>query len=274
MKDGLLVVKETMPMEIQQVELIVVPREFSLSIMTLLHNEDHPSINQMIEVSKCRFFIFDRKEVSQEIYDRCLECMSRKKVSPFLLSLQTETKADCPGTHCNADVLARNKQKILLLRDNLTSYTLTKILKSELKEDLREGLIELTSFLKICKKTKIRVDPHPSFQALTHDKTLDDYGIELEIGNEKNINKNAVAEKAIQELEEELVRISPGNDPIDGKVLVNATNQLNGRIRHLHKSARELLFKRNQLSGEALEIDDIEVANKNMPVEKKITTEN
>jgi hypothetical protein len=113
----------------------------------------------------------------------------QEKVSPSLLSLQTETKAECPGTHCNTDVLARNKQKILLLRDNLTSYTLTKILNSELKEDLREGLIELTSFLKISIRTKIRVDPHPSFQALKQDKTLDDYGIELEIGNEKILIK-------------------------------------------------------------------------------------
>jgi hypothetical protein len=42
------------------------------------------------------------------------------------------------------------------------------------------------------------VDPHPSFQALKQDKTLDNYGIELEMGSEKN----NIAEKAIRELEE------------------------------------------------------------------------
>ena len=62
--------------------------------------------------------------------------MARKKMSPSLVSLKTETKSDYPGTYCNADVMIRNKQKILLLRDNLTSFTLTKLIESEKKEIL------------------------------------------------------------------------------------------------------------------------------------------
>jgi hypothetical protein len=128
--------------------------------------------------------------------------------------IQKETKAESPRIHYNAVLLARNKQKILLLRDNLTSYTLTKILRSKLKEDLRESLIELASFLRICRRTTTRVNPHPCFQAWKQDKTLNDYGIELEIGKEKSINKNVAAEKAIQELKEEPVKTSPGNNPV------------------------------------------------------------
>ena len=62
----------------------------------------------------------------------------------FLLSnLETQTESVSPGTYCNADVLVRNKQKILLVRDNLTSFTQTKLIQSEQKEDLRSGLLTL-----------------------------------------------------------------------------------------------------------------------------------
>ena len=38
--DGLLVINETLPMEIKPVQQIVVPRDYSLSLVTLLHNDD------------------------------------------------------------------------------------------------------------------------------------------------------------------------------------------------------------------------------------------
>ena len=57
--------------------------------------------------------------------------------------------------------------------------------------------------------TTIRVDPHLSFKALK-DKLLKQINITLEIGHEKNPNKNAVAEKAIQELEEDK-KLLPNN---------------------------------------------------------------
>ena len=50
----------------------------------------------------------------------------------------------------------------------------------------------------------IRVDPHPSFLSLKEDKILKEHKISLEIGQEKNVNKNSVAERGIQELEEDI----------------------------------------------------------------------
>ena len=85
----------------------------------------------MLELTKRKYYIFNREKVIQEVCNICLQCAARKKMSPSLVSLKTETKSDCPGTYCNADVLVRNKQKIILLRDNLTSITLTKIIESE-----------------------------------------------------------------------------------------------------------------------------------------------
>ena len=115
--------------------------------------------------------------------------MARKKMKSLLTNLETQTESTCPGSYCNADVLVRNKQKILLIRDNLTSFTQTKLINSEQKEDLRSGLLTLIYPFKTQQPTVIRVDPHPSFQALKGDKILDEHEVSLEIGHEKNVNK-------------------------------------------------------------------------------------
>ena len=87
-------------------------------------------------------------------------------------------------------MLVCSKQKILLIRDNLTSFTQTKIIQTEQKEDLRTGLITMLYFIKMNKNTTVWVDPHSSFKSLKNDKTLEEHGITLEIGDEKNLNKN------------------------------------------------------------------------------------
>ena len=116
--------------------------------------------------------------------------------------------------------------------------------------------------LRITSSTIIRVDPHSSFQSLEKDEILDNHNIKIEIGHKKNINKNSVAEKAIQELEDELVKISPHGSQIDDMILAKATDQLNCKIRHTHRSAKELLLKRNQFTGDDIEVDDLEVSDK------------
>ena len=52
----------------------------------------------------------------------------------------------------------------------------------------------------------VRTYPAPEFAAPVDDKLLRYHGIAIEIGRVKNKNKNPVAEKAIRELEDELLR--------------------------------------------------------------------
>ena len=74
------------------------------------------------------------------------------------------------------------------------------------------------------------------------------------------MNKNSVAEKGIQELEEELKKIN--SETINEIELMKVTHVLNSKIRHTHRSARELLLKRDQYTGENLVVDDKEVSDK------------
>ena len=52
----------------------------------------------------------------------------------------------------------------------------------------------------------VRVDPAPGFKALRDDEILLRHGIAIEIGREKNANKNPVAERAVQEFEMETAK--------------------------------------------------------------------
>ena len=56
---------------------------------------------------------------------------------------------------------------------------------------------------------KVRSDNASAFQSLLNDDQLKLRNISIELGRVKNVNKNPIGEKCVQELEEELCRIKP-----------------------------------------------------------------
>ena len=86
--------------------------------------------------------------------------------------------------------------------------------------------------------------------------TLKSLRLSLEIGRVKNPNKNPVVEKAILELEEELLKQEPTGGPVLQLGLAIAVVRLNSRIRYSDLSARELWTQRSQFSHEQLPISD------------------
>ena len=107
----------------------------------------------------------------------------------------------------------------------------------------------------------IRVDNAPGFQALHNDEILHQHGITIDLGRIKNPNKNPVAERAVQEFEEELLRINPSGKAVSFSELSVAVNTINSRIRNRGLSAKEILFRRDQITGESLNVDDNHLSN-------------
>ena len=71
----------------------------------------------------------------------------------------------------------------------------------------------------------------------------------------KNPNKNPVAERAVQEFEDELLKHNlPGI--ITERELAVVTARLNSRIRSRGISAREMLFQRDQHTNEQIPLSD------------------
>ena len=72
----------------------------------------------------------------------------------------------------------------------------------------------------------------------------------------KNRNKNPIAEKAVQELEFELRRVKSNGGHILQSELAIATSILNGRVRNRGLSAKEIVYQRDNVTGEQLNFSD------------------
>lgn len=93
----------------------------------------------------------------------------------------------------------------------------------------------------------IRTDPAPGFTALAGDESLAKHRLSIEVSNAKNVNKNPVTEKAVQELQGEILRIEPNCRAVTPLLLSLATARLNSRVRSRGLSACEMLFSHRQL---------------------------
>ena len=270
-KDGLLVVRRHQPLLPTQ-DCIIVPRQFLDGLLTALHIQlNHPTRNQMKLVFHRYFYALDSDKAIDNTSNTCHQCASLAKISPTIKPQESCPPPEAIGTTFAADVIKRNRQLIFVLRETVTSYTTTMLIESERHDSLREALIRLCVGLRPLDgpPAVIRTDPAPGFQALVSDKLLAKERIILELGRIKNPNKNPVAEKAVQELEEELLRHDPLNSSISAMTLSIVTARLNSRIRSRGLSAREMWTHRDQFTHEQIPVDD-----KQLIIEQQTIREN
>ena len=108
---------------------------------------------------------------------------------------------------------------------------------------------------------EVRVDNAPGFLGLQNDKILKQHGITLDYGRVKNKNKTAVVDKAIQEFEQELLRVVPGVKQITQTDPLTVLATLNQRIRFSGLSAKEILLQREQVTGKQLSFSDKQLSS-------------
>ena len=262
-KQGIIVSLHQTPFQPKPTELIVIPRPYAFTFAKALHvNVNHPLPTQMRKQFSRQYFMLDEATILQKVWDTCeVPCQASKILPKEILQFTTETKPEQLGQFFNADVMEESSQKILVIRENLTSFTDSLIIKNQTKPALKDALIVLTSRLKLGNNVSIRVDGQSSLASLRADKSLEPLGIFLDIGRPKNVNKNATAEKAIRELREQLVRLSPHGGAVSDATLARATAFLNSIVRHTGRSAKELWLSRDQLSGVNLQLNDLEISH-------------
>ena len=166
------------------------------------------------------------------------------------------------------DVINRSKQRIFTARDVHTSFTTAHIIEGEDADLLRSALICSTTNIRAPQCT-IRIDNAPGFSPLKEDEQLIERGITLEFGRVKNPNKNPVAEKCNQELEAELLRLDPSGNPVSNVMLQDAVHLLNTRVRNRNLSAKELLFCRDQITLQPLDVNDVDISHKQQELRNK-----
>ena len=257
-RDGLLVVPRSDPLQPAS-DLIIVPRSVIDGLVTAMHLRlDHPSKHQLLQVMKRHFYALDMASAIDHACDTCHLCCSLQKFPDKLIEQSSEDPPESVGLSFAADLLKRNRQLIFVLRETVTSYTAACLIDNEKHETLREALARLVMELHPLDGPSacVRVDPAPGFMALRDDGLLQKLRINIEIGRVKNVNKNPVAERTIQELEEELLRQEPGGGAVTMLDLSIAIARLNARIRFSGLSSRELWTQRSQFTHEQLPILD------------------
>ena len=156
-----------------------------------------------------------------------------------------------------ADVIEREGQCILIIRDCLSQYTRGLILQNQRAETLREALLSLTLDIIPNSGAEIRVDGATAFQSLeresqTKTSILNKFKIKITVGRLMNKNKNPVAENAVQEVQKEILRIKPIAGPISQIDLALVLRNINSRIRKNNLTPKEALFRRNIISNEPI----------------------
>ena len=140
----------------------------------------------------------------------------------------------------------------------MTSYTSSVSLEDERHQTLRDAIVELCLEMRPMAgpPAVINTDAAPGFRALVDDPLLKKYRITIELGQPKNPNKNPVAERALQELETELLRQEPLGGVVSPLTLAVATSALNSRIRSRGLSSHEMCTQRDQFSNQQLPLAD------------------
>ena len=194
-------------------------------------------------------FALDADKLIDECTQFCHFCNSLKQIPNKLFEQSTSKIPEILGEQFFPDILRRAGQSILVVREILSSLTTSAIVKNEKAEILRESLITLTNSLRIPTPVCVRVDEAPAFQSLSKCPILNELGITVETGRTKNPNKNAVVDKAINEIEKEINRLVFIEKPINSSTLSLAVGALNNRIRFNGLSSREILYQRDQFTG-------------------------
>ncbi len=254
-RDGLLVVRDILPFQLEG-ERIVVPRKFVRGLLTAIHLRfGHPTAHQLKRLVRRYFYAINLDKCAEDVSAACDTCNSLKFVPEELCVHTTSSSPTAVGTTFAFDVMKRERQLIAILRETVTSYTVTSFMDSESHSHHRDALIIMSAELKGF-SSEIRVDPAPGLACLRGDSVLKANGITLDVGREKNRNKNPVAERAVQELEQELLKIQPEKGPVSLVTLALATAATNARIRRDGLSSRELWTQRDQITGQQFPVDD------------------
>ena len=259
--DGLIVVKESLPFQ-KQNQRIVIPRHIAPGLITALHLElNHPSVYQLQLAFTRSFFTLDMHKIVLDVVNSCHACASLKKLPSLFKNQTTSTNINTIGSVFSADVLKDYGQLILVLRESISSYTVATFIPDEKSTSLRDGLITLTSQLRspVSQSAVIRTDPASGLRGLINDKILQSHNLSVELGDAKNPNKNPVAEKAIEELRQEIVRLQPLGGKLNPATLAVSLSHLNSRIRNNKLSALEIWTQRTMSTGDQLSYDDKEI---------------
>ena len=246
---------------------ISIPPNLAPGLIQALHFKlSHPSRGQLWGLVKRYFHSVGLKNIVDEISEHCHQCLALRPL-PASFTAQTTTVPTILGARFSADILERFSQRIIAVRESLSSYTYLEIINDQTANSLREALLK--AVLPIIPNTGavVRVDGATAWQSLAKEAeegigALGRFKIGIEVGNLLNLNKHPEAENCVKEVEKEILRFDPDAKALSPSELAIVAKQINTRVRFKGWAAEEILLKRDQIQRQALNFADSDLSEK------------
>ena len=241
----------------------VVPEAALPSIVSIYHQQfGCLPVSPLKDLLRRHFFALNLDAAVTSYVNSCMHCAATRDKQHVQMPMSTTTPPKYIGERFACDVIKREKQKILVLRETVTSYTWTAIIKDEKASTLESGLRSLFAQVRppnAARPASCRVDNAQTFVSITLKDGLDDIGVKLDLSNPANSDGNPIAEKANRELHHCLVTVQPSGGKLTRQTLANATSLLNSKPRWSTMSAVELWTGRDMVTGHSLVFDQQDI---------------
>ena len=244
---------------------ISIPPALAPGLIQCLHiRMQHPSWGQLLSLMSRYFHCIGLKKMIDLTSDNCHQCLALRPLPKEVLA-QSTTIPEALGSRFSADVIERHSQRILVIKEGLSSFAQLSLIPDQTAETLKEATI--TSILPFIPSSGaiIRTDGATAWQSLTAEAKdgkgiWGKYNIRVEVGNLLSINKNP--EAAVKETQKEILKLSPDIKTISKLELAQVQKQLNLRVRFKGFAAQEILTGREQITNKKLDISDADISAK------------
>ena len=179
------------------IDRIVVPPQILHGILTVLHLKlKHPSANNLTKAFSRYFFALNLDKSIKEVSKSCHQCASIKDVPRAMIEQSSDPPPQFVGEKLAADIMKRHSQKIFIIRESVTSYTLAELVTDEKADTISEALLRQCNLLRPSSNSNItvRLDPHQSHQSLykylQSNSTLARNYITTELGRTRNVKNS------------------------------------------------------------------------------------
>ena len=238
----------------EQSHAIVVPTSMYPGLAHSIHLKTmHCSKVQLQRLMSRYFYAVGHQRMISEVIDNCHTCLSLKQLPKELFP---ETTGDIHGfgSHFSCDVMVRNSQKILLIREKLTQFAQGYILDKETGDNILSAIVLLIADKIPEYGTIIRTDNASVFQKIHSlstdlDSWLAKFQIKIEMGETFNKNRNPIAENLVKECHKEINRAGYTDIQLDDFHLACVLRNINSRIRDRGLSSKEMCFMRDQATN-------------------------
>ena len=120
---GLLVVDDVRPLRPRS-QRIVVPRSYVAGLLTSLHLVfNHATRPQLFKIFNRSYFALNSWDDVKQVVDNCHQCISLEKCKVKFTPQSTSDAPDAVGIKFSADIIKKDSQKTLILREYVSSYT-------------------------------------------------------------------------------------------------------------------------------------------------------